>query len=273
MHNFCRFSYKDPNHILNITVTISEHNNPNSCANLRWAAFKVLSTADEPGLLPYNDPIHVGQPITGHHLQDQLSMFIPHVSWWRTFKYNCEALDDLFVGRALLANLSAPILESFSLELSPRMSGQDGNALEIFEGGAPRLSHINIGGIHPFMCLPPLSSVTTLRFAAGPDEMSGDEFLDILRSCVTLISLDIGGRVVRPNDLRLGSMMGENVEIATLRSLSFSAYASLRYFIASMLTTIHCPAVELMSISALSTWESPEESPSTHAAAPLPHFL
>jgi hypothetical protein len=123
-------------------------------------------------------------------------MFIPHVSRWQTFKYDCDALDDsVFVVRALLANLSAPILESFDLKLSSRMDGQDGDAFEIFEGGALRLLPIDIRGIHPFTCLPPLSSVTTLRLGAGPDKMSGDEFLDILRSCVTLISLDIEGRV------------------------------------------------------------------------------
>jgi len=133
-------------------------------------------------------------------------------------------------------------------------------------------AHIDIRGIHPFACLPPLSSVTTLRLGAGPDKMSGAEFLDILRSCVALISLDIEGRVVRLNVLHLGSMMGKNVEIPKLRSLSFEGCASPRYFIAGILATIRCPAVESMSISPLATWESPEESPSTHAA-PLPPFL
>lgn len=260
---------RSKSHPLDIAVTISEFDNPNSRVNQSWAIFQALRAANEPGSFPHNVPIHTRQPITAHRLQDQLSMFVPHVSRWRTFKYDCEALDDVFMVSALLANHSAPILESFSLKLSTRMDGRNGNAFKtrIFKGGAPRLSYIDICGIHPFTCLPPLSSVTTLRLGTRPDKMSRDELLDILRSCVTLISLDIGD-ILRRRDLK-GSMM---VGITTLRSLSFSAYASPRYFIAGMLATIHCPAVESMSISPLPAWESPKDSPSTHAA-PLPPFL
>jgi hypothetical protein len=144
-----------------------------------------------------------------------------------------------------------------------------GDAFGIFEGGAPKLLDVSIRGIHPFVCLPPLSSVSTLRLGAGPDKMSGDEFLDILRSFVTLASLDLDGGVVDLKDLHLLGMRGENVEIATLRSLSFTAKASPRCCIGGILDTIRCPAVESVSISQLASWE---ESPFAYTLPPLPPF-
>ena len=207
--------------------------------------------------------------LPGHHLQDQLGMFTPYASRWQTFKCDCERLDDVSLVMALLANLSAPILESFDLRLSFCTDSQDGDAFRIFEGGAPKLSEVSIRGIHPSMCLLPLSSVSSLCLGAGLDEMSGDKFLDILQSLVTLTYLDLEGGVVSLEDLQLLGMEGKNVEIATLRSLSFAATASPQYCIGSILDTIRCPAVESMSISQLASWDVPEESPSTYTP-PLP---
>jgi hypothetical protein len=261
---------RSKSHPLDITLTKREFDNPNSRENLAMAAFAALNASRESGSFAHDALRHIKQPNVGHRLENQLGMFIPHVSRWRTFKYNCEALNDVFLVRALLANLSAPILESFDLHLSPRVDSRDDDAFEIFEGGAPKLSRLDMRGIHPFACLPPLSSVTTLRLGADTDKISGDELLDILRSLVALMSLDLEHGVVIPYDLHLRGMQGENVEIVTLRSLSFSAAASPRYCIAGMLDTIRCPAVESMSISPLAEWDIPEDSTYT---PPLPPFI
>jgi hypothetical protein len=69
-------------------------------------------------------------------------MFTPHTSRWQTSKYDCkEELDDVLLVMALLANLSAPILD---IHLSFCTDGQDGDVFEIFEGGAPKLLNVSI---------------------------------------------------------------------------------------------------------------------------------
>ena len=47
------------------------------------------------------------------------------------------------------------------------------------------------------------------------------------------------------------ALQGEKIEIATLLSLAFSAKGSLKYYIDSILSTIHCPALESLAISGL----------------------
>jgi hypothetical protein len=89
--------------------------------------------------------------------------------------------------------------------------------------------------------------------------MTGGEFLNMLRSMLTLESLHLEGEVVEVYDLYSHGLVGEYVEIPTIRSFSFSAIASPKYFIETILNTIRCPAVESMTISSLQ-------------ALPLPSF-
>jgi len=80
--------------------------------------------------------------------------------------------------------------------------------------------------------------------------MTAGEFLNMLRS-MPLKSLHLEGEVVEVYELYSHSLKGEYVEIPTLRSFSFSAIASPKYFIETILNTIRCPAVESMTISGL----------------------
>ena len=227
-------------HPLNITMIKCGLDNLNRCVHLTMVTFNVaLKTLSVPNV--------------DHCLQDQMDMFTPHASQWQTFKYDCDESDDVSLVTALLANLSVPILESFNLHLSLPAHSEDGGAFKILEGGAPKLWNVSICGIHPFTCLPPLSSVTTLHIGAGPDKMSGNEFLYILQSFVTLTSLDLDGSVVSPYDLHLLGMQGENVKIARLRLLSFAAEALPRYCIDGILDIIRCPAIKSINISRLNS--------------------
>jgi hypothetical protein len=258
---------RSQSHPLDITLTLRELDNPNHRVN---RAIAILHATRQSGSISPHIPMNLDQQSGDHCLHAQLGIFIPHVSRWRTFRYECENINDVWLVNEPLTKLSAPMLASFDLLLSGRMDEEDGDAWGIFQGGAPKLSQLHIRGIHPFACLPPLSSVTTLCLGAGPDQMNGEEFLCMLRDMPTLVSLCLEGMVVEPNGLYLTAVRGGNVEIATLRSFSFSADEPS---IGSILNTIRCPGVESMNISSVEEWEGMDlsELPSIQAL-PLPPF-
>jgi hypothetical protein len=211
------------------------------------------------------------QPKMKQRLQDQLLMFIPEVSRWRTFTYECEDRDDVRHIRMLLADLSAPILESFTFVASLAID-TDQAPHNIFSGGTPKLSLVSLYGIQPFACLPPLSSITTLDLGGWIRPITGATFLRMLRYLRLLVNLFIGGKVVDPISLHELVLRGEFVEIATLRSLSFSAATeSPKYCMDGILNTIRCPAVESMSIFCRDFWNGGQR-PWLSSALPLPRF-
>jgi hypothetical protein len=258
---------RSQSHALNIRLTLLASHNPSS--RRLWPM--MLEFAGAQSHLP-KIPRGLSQPAVDHCLQDQLSMFIPEVSRWRAFNYQCDDGDDVLQITGHLADLSAPILESFYLDVTVNNDYMERR--NIFQGGAPKLSHVHIGSILPFTCLPPLSSITTLRLAkSGTDPMTGGEFLNMLRSMLTLESLHLEGEVFEVYELYSHGLAGEYVEIPTVHSFSFSAIASPKYFIETILNTIRCPAIESMTISAHESDRliHPFE-PSSLQALPLPSF-
>jgi hypothetical protein len=128
-----------------------------------------------------------------HELFGKMSMLIPNVSRWRTFSCDCEELYEVSLVWKLLANLSAPTLESFNLVLSHPVFGDQ--SCDIFTGGAPNLLHVSIGGFHPRMCLPPLSSITILHLLKGFRLVPGEGLIKMLRASQNLMSLYLDGAV------------------------------------------------------------------------------
>ena len=232
---------RSQSHPLDIRLSLLASHNANS--QRVWAALREMT--ESRSLLP-RIPTGISQPAVDHCLQGQLGMFIPEVSRWRTFSYECDHGEDVSQIMGPLSNQSVPLLESFAI-FSGATYGEPRN---IFYGGAPKLSHVHFDGVLPLMCFPPVSSVTTLRLATLEEEpLMGKEFLDMLRYMMVLEALHLGGEVVDMDDLYSRALQGEYVEIATLRSLSFSAIVEHQYSIETILSTIRCPALESMSIS------------------------
>jgi len=152
----------------------------------------------------------------------------------------------------------------------------------IFENGAPMLSHVHIYGITPTDFLVPLSSVISLHLEFGEivDLMPGKDLLQVLRSSSALVFLNLKGAFVDLHGLHQQSLQGEHVEIATLRSLSFSANPSINYSVESVLNTIRCPALESLTISGVEVWDNGLSSmqalltqPSPIPPLPALHFI
>jgi hypothetical protein len=187
--------------------------------------------------------------ISTHCLQAQLDIVIPEVSRWRSFTYRCDYPDEVVEITRRLAHLSATILRSFELEVIYRTA--ECQPHNIFQDGTPLLTHIHIDGVKPTVCLPPLSFITSLHLGEGSKQMNGAKFLSMLRFAPNLVSLHFDGTVVDPKDLYKLALLGQGIDIATLRSFSFSADASPKYCIDGILNTIRCPSLESLTISNL----------------------
>ncbi|KIM89645.1 hypothetical protein PILCRDRAFT_1976 [Piloderma croceum F 1598] len=225
-------------------------------------------------LHPLDASTNIQLPETNHCLQAQLNIAMVKVSWWHSFTYHCNYPESLSEITERLAYLSAPILESFKLKASL----QDLNRLEIqdyniFQGGALMLTHVHIDGVDTFLCLPPLSSVTSLHLEEATEQIDGEDLLSILESSLVLVSLHFQGTVAEPTNLHQLAWMGAYIDIPTLCSFSFSADASPKYCIDGILNAIHCPALESLTISNLNAWGSVQllELPSMQAL-PMPPF-
>jgi len=182
-----------------------------------------------------------------------LHMIIPEVSRWRTFTYEGVSADDVFDVIKPLANLSAPLLESLDLTVTS-LEDVDNDPLDLFGGGALMLSRVHMGGVNLASFLPPLSSVTYLRLEEASGQITGRRFLDLLRSSPVLVSLHLDGAIVDETHLYQLTLQEQKVEIPSLRYFSFTAVASLKYYPESLLNTIRCPNLELLTISAHSWW-------------------
>jgi hypothetical protein len=199
----------------------------------------------------------------------ELDIIISEVSRWHSFAYESDNPVDVMKIMGRIANLSAPILKSFDFVGS--LDGLGTVPLNVFEGGAPILSRIRIGGIEPMACRPPLSSLTFIHLENPSDRIRGKEFLDVIRASPALVSLHLEGQVLHLGDLYQLALQGEHVEIATLRHFSFFANPWPDHGIKCILNTIRCPALESLTISKFDGWYTVDDIPSSQTLS-LPPF-
>jgi hypothetical protein len=190
-------------HALNIAISLRETENSCSLFNRQMAVLDATrheSSTNSEELAHHYEALH--HPEVEHCLQAQLGIFADEVSRWRSFTYHCDCSDDIREITEPLANMFAPILESFKLSvLQPYDRENDIEPRNIFTGGAPILSCVKIGGVVPVACLPPLAFVKSLHLDAGVDQVDGVHFLHILRSSLVLVSLQLEGTIVPSADL------------------------------------------------------------------------
>ncbi|KIM80142.1 hypothetical protein PILCRDRAFT_9710 [Piloderma croceum F 1598] len=254
---------------LDITIRLHELDIPHSAADRMKAQLYQQHEYEEIESSGFTILIGPKPREAGRSRPAELDIIISEVSRWHTFAYESDHPIDVMKITKRLADLSAPILKSFNFVGSPE--GHETELQKVFEGGAPILSHICIGGIEPIACLPPLSSLTFLHLEDPFDRIGGNEFMDIIRASPALVSLHLSGQVINLGDLYQLALQREHVDIATLRHFSFFANPELKYGIESVLNTIRCPALESLTISNFDGWYAVDDisSPQT---LPLPLF-
>jgi hypothetical protein len=118
--------------------------------------------------------------------------------------------------------VKAPLLQSFWIECDDLYDIESYFSFHrnIFEGGAPALTSVRIGGWGLHQCLPPLTSVTSLTLSSAIQLMEWRDFRDMVGGHLSLTHLAIGeifdGRSIPDN-------FDSTVVLPSLKSLRIHA--------------------------------------------------
>ena len=136
----------------------------------------------------------------GSILPDQLALILPLAPRWHTLLVSAEDWRNISEFLASCAGLFVPILESFRVialyDCDTDEEEEEGdNNLLVFQGGAPKLTHVEIEGVPLTSCQPPLSSVSSLQLRHPPPLLELDFFRYALMGSNHLTNLYIYGEI------------------------------------------------------------------------------
>ena len=184
------------------------------------------------------------ESVCGTILSDQLALILPLAPRWRTLLVSAEYWRNVSKILAPCADLFVPILESFEVMMRCESDEEEeeedmtDDHLLIFQGGAPRLTHVKIEGVPLTSCQPPLSSVSSLQLHYPAIQLERDLFRHILTGSKHLTTLHLYGDIF--NVLSISNP----INIPSLHSLTISQIVP--YY---ALAALESPALECLDIS------------------------
>ncbi|KIM76335.1 hypothetical protein PILCRDRAFT_12927 [Piloderma croceum F 1598] len=149
----------------------------------------------------------------------QLDIIIPEISRWKRLYYIAGFYGDAFLFFEPISFLSAPILEALEVAVETEEEQYLDQALGVFMGGAPLLSRVAVDGMTILSCLPPISSLTSLRLFDPPGPIDFGLFTKILTASSALTELMLDGDALDEGQIYQFYENGEFVDLSTLRSL------------------------------------------------------
>jgi hypothetical protein len=180
----------------------------------------------------------------GNSFKQHMELLIPHVVRWRKLAIQGAFTGNFFTPYAVLAHLYAPALETLVAE---EIHSQPRLAMEVFSGGAPRLSSVELNGV--YFC-PPQGAVKHLKLSYTGPSLSHAQFSQLIRPMTSLTHLSIESTI----------FMGTNhpsIELPSVISLDVSLDVHPRSV--GALRFLDFPAVEKLL----------KQSPDTVASIPL----
>jgi hypothetical protein len=119
--------------------------------------------------------------------KQHMELLTPHVLRWRKLVIKRTFTGDFSAPYSVLAHLYAPALETLEADIHshPRL------AMEVFSGGAPRLSSLKLDGVY---FRPPQGAVQYLNLSYIGPPLSHDQFSQLIRpmSSLTHLTMDSG---------------------------------------------------------------------------------
>lgn len=172
---------------------------------------------------------------------DQLAVILPLVSRWRNLLVSVDSCGDvLYDVLTPCEDLCAPILESFEVIIPMQDYKDVDNPLLVFQGGAPKLTHVKLEGVPLTSCQPPLSSIVSLQLCDSPTLLEPDLFRHILTASSHLTNLRLEGVIVDGALVMLmSSPAPPRIQVPSLRFLRILS-KSLYY----LLISFESPALE-----------------------------
>lgn len=186
-------------------------------------------------------------------LRPQLAIVMPLVSRWRSVSVAGSFHQDVVDICAPFQWLYTPRLESFELVIDSEEDDYDYEAerLDLFLGGAPKLTRIKIDGAPITSYRPPLSSLTSLYLHESPQSLSHNQYRDILVASPFLTDLHIRGDFVGPEQL-FSDVIFNKVQpfilLPSLKSLKLQPLSFTRYGWYTMLASLETPALECLTV-------------------------
>jgi hypothetical protein len=199
----------------------------------------------------------------------QLDIIIPEISRWKHLYYTAVFYDDAFLFFEPVSFLSAPILEVLEVEVETEEEQYLDQALGVFMGGAPLLSRVRVDGMTILSCLPPISSLTSLRLFDPPGPIDFGLFTKILTASSALTELMLDGDALDEEQIYQFYENGEFVDLSTLRSLRLVVEIFPKHQFFSLLAVLRCPGLEMMQITAIKPDDSSPDSRPRHNYEPL----
>ena len=166
----------------------------------------------------------------GISFKQHMELLIPHVVRWRKLVIRSAFTGEFSTPYSVLGHLYAPALETLEADIhcQPRL------AMEVFSGGAPRLSSVELDGVY---FRPPQGAVKYLglSYIAGPS-LSHDQFSQLIRPMCSLTHLMMDSTIF--NDTNCPS-----IELPSVISLDIG----LNYHSVGALRFLDFPAVEKLT--------------------------
>jgi hypothetical protein len=158
-----------------------------------------------------------------------LEQLISHVGRWRKFTVRTGYVESQL---SALSHLRAPTLETLVLDFHGKKPG-----MEIFSGGAPRLSSLELTRAY---FRPPLGAIKYLKLTRSFDRLSYDQFSQLIQPMRSLTCLSISAVLV--------SDTGNHPPIELPSVLAVNIYFSYRDTDSDALRLLDFPAVQTFTI-------------------------
>ena len=189
---------------------------------------------------------------TWDDLCDQTETIFSLVPRWRSLRIFGNIREDVFNVLSPLRHVGAPILETFEVKIESSTGEPDNfdEPLLLFQGGAPRLTHVEIDEISITACQPPLSSLISLRLHHPPIPYDADRYRYMLAASSNLTDLQLVGNVVNTTQLYIiATSRTSSIKVPSLRSLTVSpSWSTGSFTIYSLLASLEIPSLESLTI-------------------------
>ena len=185
-------------------------------------------------------------------LSAQTDKIFPLLSRWRSLRVSGNIREDVFDALYPLRHVYAPVLQAFEVKIEPSASEDpddfDGSLL-LFQGGAPKLTQIEMHEISVVACQPPLSSVVSLRLYHPPSPYRIDQYRNILTASSNLTNLRLVGDIADTGQLYMAATSRMTIRVPSLRSLTISPSWSMdSCTIYSLLASLETPLLQCLTM-------------------------
>jgi hypothetical protein len=203
----------------------------------------------------------------------QFDLIIPEISRWKRLFYLGNSYVDVWHCFEYLSSLSAPFLEVFEVQICTNAVFAD-NPHRVFEHGAPMLVQLSINGMKISCCLPPMLSITSLELLNPKETIDFVFFKEILTASSALTHIELHVDVVDEDELGECFAQGQSIELPSLRSLVLTTDIFPRTQLFNLLSVLHCPGLDKMSIGTYSSEDSSSDVRPRHShELPVFHSL